>query len=464
MVDWSQGSAHPDQGASTIAAASTARPVYPGVDALADLAALLADPSTRAWALSAVDGGRDNQAVKRASGSAADLIRDSDSSWAIVVQPAPDLLVFDLDECADVVLPALCDAVEEAASEVLAIVDSGRDNCRHLWIAPATAHARKKIVDDARWLRAQHLLSADQVDERSGKTIRLPGSASLKATGGRARIVDADGQPLAPADAYTAARSAMARIGRVAPTSNRSRNAVVTQRPWPRAKKKHSKSRPTVTPPLPLEANSEHGRPVVETPRAWRRRTKLDSESWAILNDADSEDRSAAATAGAWVLFRQGVRSFALARWWYENLPCFDKFRHRDETRASTTSSPNQWESCRQHWETIRDRGVNHVRPMSAEDQAVVDGARQAVSTWNDPLLQAAGLVVIERRFATGHGVTGRPIARRDLQLWLHLADGTSLRPSSAPGRGAPDSLHPPLLWGRGEVGIDLRSAGAVYP
>lgn len=421
---------HPEHISSTSngVSASIARPGSPGVDALADLAALLADPSTRAWALSALPGGRDNEAVKRASGAAPDLFRESDSSWAIVVQPAPTLMVFDLDDCADITLPALCDAADDASTTVVAIVDSGRSNCRHLWLAPPTSHAREYILHTARWLRTQHSLSPSALDERSGKTIRLPGSAPLKDSGARARVVDADGNEVPISVAVAAARDALCGrpLDQIAQASLTYK--AKSAREWPRMKRAYPRSatKPEATTPLSFPVDAPLGRPVVETPRAWRRRTVIDSQGWATLNDADSDDRSAAATAGAWILFRHGIRSFARARWWYEHLPCFDKFRHRDETKASRESTTNQWESCRQHWNTVRDRGINHRLPMTKADEAIIAAARAEANSWSEPLLQAAALVVIDRRFATGHGLTDRPIARRDLQLWLHLSDGTA--------------------------------------
>lgn len=422
MVDWSQGSAHPDQGASTIDIASAARPASPGADALADLAALLADRATRAWALSAVAGGRDNDAVKRASGSADVLVREADPTWAVVVRPSPDLLVFDLDECADLTLSGLCEAAEDAATAVVAVVDSGRHNCRHLWLAPPTDHARTKILETAEWLRDLHQLPATAVDERSGKTIRLPGSASLKTGANHSRVVDLDDVEVPPHTALAQARTALASVHVEVPS--RSMTKVSTARPWPRTRK--ATRRVPSTAPLPFPERETGAHLVVDAPRAWRRRSKIDSDGWAILNDSATTDRSATATAAAWILFRHGIRSFAAARWWYQNFPAFNKFRHRDEEKATRTSSPNQWESCRQHWETVRERGVKHRPDIPAADQKVLDAARREALSLDDPLLQAAALVIIDQRFATGHGLTSRPIARRDLQLWLHLSDGTA--------------------------------------
>lgn len=437
MLVWSQSSAHPRDFSSTNGAtASSARPDPSGVDALADLAALLADPAGKAWALSAVPGGLDNEAVKRDSGLASDLLRTADPTWAVVVRPAPELLVLDLDECADLVLPGLCASADEAATPIVAIVASGRPNSRHLWLAPPTTSARSKIIADARWLRETHHLSPSAVDDRSGTTIRVPGSAPLKASGGWAAVVDLDGREVIPTQALQAARTAIDSVQ--LPNLLRALNLPSTplpaqpkaHRPWPRPARKTSPresvgTRFQQTPPLPLPG-VEMARPCVEQPRAWRRRTAITAAEWAVLNDATSDDRSAAATAAAWVLFRHGIRSFALARWWYENLPAFDKFRHRDETKSTADKAANQWSSSRQHWETIRDRGVNHRLPLPPEDERALAAARADARSLDGPLIQAAALVIIEHRFATGHGLTDRPIARRDLQRWLHLADGTA--------------------------------------
>lgn len=396
---------------------------------------MLADPASKAWALSAVPGGLDNEAVKRDSGIASDLLRVADPTWAVVVRPAPELLVLDLDECADLVLPELCASAGEAATPIVAIVASGRPDSRHLWLAPPTAAARAKIIADARWLRETHHLSPSAVDDRSGSTIRVPGSAPLKASGDWAAVVDLDGRKVTPAQALQSARTAIDSVQlpnllRAFDLPSRPLPAPPTaHRSWPRPRKTSPResvgTRLQQSPPLPLPG-VEMARPCVEQPRAWRRRTAITAAEWAVLNDAASEDRSAAATAAAWVLFRHGIRSFALARWWYENLPAFDKFRHRDEKKSTADNAPNQWSSSRQHWETIRDRGVNHRLPLPPDDEQALAAARADARSLDGPLIQAAALVIIEHRFATGHGLTDRPIARRDLQRWLHLADGTA--------------------------------------
>ena len=157
-----------------------------------------------------------------------------------------------------------------------------------------------------------------------------------------------------------------------------------------------------------------------QAPRAWRPRTPLTAEQWRVLSDPGRGDRSAAATAAAWVLWNSGLRSFAAVRWYYTHLPAFAKFRDRDtdhQTAGSTRSA------CAAHWQSIVERARTYRPPIDPGDQDILTEALAAIATWDDPTLIAAGRAVIAHRFADGHGLTGRPIAKRDLAVWMSICD-----------------------------------------
>lgn len=379
----------------------------PPADALVELAALLADPSVRAWALAPT--GQDNGAVQVGSGQPDALARranlaSGDAVWAVVVRPSPDVLAIDLDGCAELVLPALLRAAEDTSTTVLACVASGRPDCAHLWLAPATRHGRDALCCAARTLAELHDLPTGAIDDRSGKTIRLPGSVSLKPGGQRAHLIDPEtGDPVDSTDVLALARATLPRPS-------------VRRTPKPRRK-------PIPPAPLPIEVDTST-QLVTDAPRAWRHRTPFTTEEWAVLTDTRTRDRSAAATAAAWVLWRHGIRSGSAALWWYQRVEAFDKFRHRDDNSRSDGAT-GEWSACRRHWNSIAARARTYRPDAPADDLQVIARARTAVAHWTDADLHAAALVVIDR-IDDGYGITNRPIARRDLQLALHLSDGVA--------------------------------------
>lgn len=154
-----------------------------------------------------------------------------------------------------------------------------------------------------------------------------------------------------------------------------------------------------------------------QAPRAWRRRTPISAQQWRILNDTGGEDRSAAATAAAWVLWDVGFRSFAAVRWFYAHCPAFAKFRDRDGDRRRARSA------CAAHWQSITARASTHRPPLDPADQALVDDALAEIATWDEPDLVAAAVAVITHRFTDGHGLVDRPIAKRCLATWMSVCD-----------------------------------------
>lgn len=428
---------------------------------LAELADLLADPAVRAWALAPTQG--DNQAIQVGSGAAGRLVRRANlgtdgAVWAIVAPPRPELVALDIDECVDLVLPEIRQAAADTATEIVAAVASGRPNCLHLWCVPATLHGREELLRRITSIRDHHNLPAAAIDHRDGKAIRLPGSASLKPSCPSARLVDLDtGSPLEPHTVLQAVRAAL---------PNR---AVLAAPKVPQRRRRGSTS--SITPLSLDDAPLTHL--VTEAPRAWRSRQPFTPEDWAILNDDTRRDRSAAATAAAWVLWRHGIRSTAAALWWYQRVAAFDKFRHRDaDARASGRTS--DWPACGQHWSTVARRARSHRPNSSQADLQILDAAREEIRWWDDAELQAAAAVVIDR-YDDGYGLSDRPIARRDLQLELHLSDGgattrinalvrrgllvrTAAWSSSTPREAARYSLAVPARAYRGESAHDVTS------
>lgn len=375
-------------------------------------------PGTVAYALAPT--GRSNEPVKVGAGNASELITEAEKAgagravWAVVAPLRPDLLVVDLDECADVMWPAIRDAAEDYGAAVAHVAASGRPNCLHVALAPTPAARIELVHTIARTFEFHRpaLPASAAADIRGRKPIRLPGSCSLK---GAAPCVSVDTDTLRPITAVAAARRAADAVQQTPPRVS-DVNTVATG------------NRAFVSPSL--ESAESDSALQTEAPRAWRARQRLSAEDWSVLNNASTHDRSLAATEGAWRLWQHGIRSFAAARWWYERMPCFGKFRERDleahEQRGGR--GPMRWEACGRHWSSIVRRARAHQPTIPAQDQAVIDAALSEVSRWNDYELAATAEALIHERFANGHGIHARPVARRDLSMLMHFTDGTATR------------------------------------
>lgn len=465
----SEGNSHPVDVSSTATLDYTPTEPTPPTEttdtdtsALADLAELLTDHAVRSWALAPTP--TENRAIKVDSGTAGQLVRRAQlgtraAAWAVVATPRPELVALDVDECADLVLPEIRQAAADTATEIVAAVASGRPDCLHLWCVPATPHGRTELLRRIATIRRHHNLPAVAIDHRDGTAIRLPGSVSLKSSGQPSALIDLD------TGAHVGAQSVLRAARKALPT--RTRTAAPKARP-------RQRPAPT-TAPLPLnDAVLPH--PVTEAPRAWRQRTPFTAEEWAVLNDADGRDRSAAATAAAWVLWRHGIRSVTAALWWYQRVAAFEKFRRRDE-EARAVGRTVEWPACAQHWAAIARRARAHRPPTPAADEGLIAAAREEIRWWDDAELQAAAAVVIDR-YDDGYGVTDRPLARRDLQLELHLSDGvatariealvrrgllvlTAPWAPASPREAARYSLAVPAATYRGESAHDITSPSA---
>lgn len=416
LPDCTQDSAYPRYGATSDISVS--------VDASSDetrwaeLFRILLDPGTTAYALAPTD--RANEPVKVNSGDAVDLMAEAERAgagqaiWAVVAPLRADLLVLDIDECADEVWSTIRDAAADVGAGIVHCATSGRPNCLHAAFTVPTPHAYARLEEVLADLRERHgpyLPAGAAIDVRGRKPIRLPGSASLK---GHGHCTVVDEYTLAP---ITAIEEAVTRAANAAATD------TLTQ---PAAHPGIAEA-PAL---LPSDDHSESQGLQWESPRAWRARKRMSPAEWRMLNTTTPTDRSLAATEAAWLLWRHGVRSFAAARWWYERMPAFAKFRDRDVDthRKAGRRGPMRWESCRQHWESVVRRARAHRPAIPASDQAVIDAALEEISWWPEADLSAAAAVIVHQRYRDGHGLTARPVARRDLSTWLHLSDGAASR------------------------------------
>ncbi|MCX2966272.1 hypothetical protein [Gordonia aquimaris] len=430
---------------------------------------LLPAPGGEAFALAGTATA--NKARRERSGNPIELITEAERAgggkaiWAVVAPIRSDLLVIDLDRCAEQVWPRLRDVLGDYAATAAYLARSGSPDSLHVILRCASAASDRGIREFLAELRRQLNLSARRIDVLNpGHLLRLPGSASLKPGGSHCTPVDDDLEPITAIQAATRLRAALGsdepgpvqatfarhddgwcvqlaaevyrpglevevhrrdgqvkrvRIGTVVAHAGDSVRAAVTE--------DLSSHSPTPGPMVALSSAAQMHELAPDTdgagelqwqaPRAWRRRTPISAEQWRILNDTGGDDRSAAATAAAWVLWDVGLRSFAAVRWFYAHCPAFAKFRDRDTDRRRARSA------CAAHWQSIADRASTYRPPLDPADQALVDDALAEVATWDDPDLVAAAVAVVTHRFTDGHGLVDRPIAKRCLATWMSVCD-----------------------------------------
>lgn len=467
MSDWSQDSVHPFGRASSDGRVSDHDSVTES--RWSEVYRLLPAPGGESFAL--VGTATANKARRERSGNPIELITEAERAgggkaiWAVVAPIRSDLLVIDLDRCAEQVWPRLHEVLGDYSATTAYLARSGSPDSLHVILkctSPASDRGIREFLADLR----RHLnLSARRIDVLSpGHLLRLPGSASLKPGGHHCTPVDDDLTPITAVRTAERLRTALGsdepgpvqatfarhddgwcvqldaevyrpglevevhrrdgqvkrvRIGAVVAHAGDRLRAAITDDLTP-----HS---PTPGPTVALSAAAQMHELAPDTdgaeelqwqaPRAWRRRTPISAQQWRILNDTGGEDRSAAATAAAWVLWDVGLRSFAAVRWFYAHCPAFAKFRDRDGDRRRARSA------CAAHWQSVAGRASAHRPPLDPADQALVDDALKEVATWDDPDLVAAAVAVITHRYSDGHGVADRPIAKRCLAGWMSICD-----------------------------------------
>lgn len=366
------------------------------------------------------------------------------SSVAIVGPVRDELLIVDIDGCADQVMHQVIAAAVDAGAIFGYLTASGSPNSRHVGFAvtPAIRAVATAAVDTVR-RRAE--LSTRAVDVRSTSAhLRYPGSASLKGTG-RCMPIDIDGTPITAVAATTrldAALDELAARREPAPQVAATTAAMVLA------------AVPSPAPPTEaddVDEPDEIGRWDLEPERAWRAPTSITAEDYKVLDRAvdpklrdriqearksgqraaradearwDRENGSQLATDGAWVVYRSGIKSWRLARHYYRRHRCFAKFAQLDAAARAAGADAHH---CFKHWQSIKERAEGWRRKLPADEAAFIARVLDEISHWDDPTAVAAAAHVIHHRFSDGHGThTPRPIAERTLALWLSVSQSTA--------------------------------------
>lgn len=329
--------------------------------------------------------------------------------WAVVARPRSDFLTIDIDKCADQVFRPILEASEQVGAAVAHLAASGSPDSLHLAFTCPSPAARTFLQQQIEGIRDWAHLENDQaVDIFSARRVlRLPGSISLKG-GHYCRPVDEMGRTITAVEAVKRAKAAEQVA--VAPQSLKVDDKLS-------APNDHRTTSRVIVDP----ARTEAVEPAEEAPRAWRRRKRLSDQEWRLMMSTPvAPYRSDAALKAAWVLWRNGVRSWAQAKWWYTNCPVFIKFAERDTRRPpELRAGPGE---CQKHWQALAARARSHRPPLSDSELALVGQVRQGIAEWaGDPDLAIAALAVIEHRFTDGHGLENRPISVRCLALWLNV-------------------------------------------
>lgn len=374
---------------------------------------LVADPAKKQKAVqSSADGTR----TPVMSGTPAELIAAGEaagagvSPWAVIAPVRREIQIVDVDRCADRVLTPILEAAAEVGATLAHLAASGSANSVHIGVTLPTEAAHtdflRRVAEIREWAGET---SSTVAVFTPNLGLRLPGSASLKPGGAVCWPIDTDGRRITALAAVQRLREAL------------DRPCVDTSPPLPS---------PTDATPIPVDDIGPDAELAVVAPRAYRAPTRMTAEQFKILQVAPSQgDRSDAALAGGWVLWRLGIRSWRAAARYYEIHPCFVKWRERDaEERARGHHLRPGWvPPCKQHWKDITRRARAH-RPKTAPLHAPqIAAALAEVAQWDDPDLVAAAVAVIQHRFADGYGLT-RPAAVRDFTSWLGLSEATSSR------------------------------------
>lgn len=354
-----------------------------------DLLGLLVDPDHPARLLAPTP--HDNAPRPVGEGQADALLLEAErlGGLAVVAPIRGDLVAVDLDGCAAVVLPQLLYEAEQVGAVLVYLADSGSHDSQHVILGCPTAAGREWLRGSVERVRSWAGLDAREVDLRSGPGggLRLPGSVALKVGGGPVVPVDLEGRRLGSLEAARRAREALESVGL----------------PSCPAAAAEAASGPARRRGGPVAVSTDGG-PVV---RGWWARPSWASEDRALLHARPPVgQRSDWATAAARMIWRRGVRDWAEARRYYRRYPVFSKYRdRRDGGRA--------------HWAGVADTAAAYRGPVTAEAASRCSGWLEAAGRWTAHDEAAAVAAVVWHRFADGRGLEGRPVAVRDLALWL---------------------------------------------
>ena len=352
------------------------------------------------------------------------------SAVAVVAQVRPELLVVDLDGCADRVLGPVIAAACETGATLAYLANSGSPNSRHVAFA-VTPAGRAIAAAAVTEVRRAHELSANAVDIRSPRHyLRFPGSASLKG-GDMCWPVTVEGEPMTAVATAKRLRAALATVEDAWSPRD------VADHYLPET---HTPDTGAATSPIPPhDSSNDAADPVhlsaadVESPYAWKPRRALTDEESKLLNRHVAEgSRSDEATRAARevLIAALNIRSWRAAKWYYDRFPVFAKFRERDDqarAKGRRFSADNPSLSFT-HWSSVITTFRNHRAPVCTEDRALIDRALAEVAQWDDADLVAAAVAVVHNRFSDGHGVDDRPISHRCLAAWLNVDHSTAGR------------------------------------
>ncbi len=398
----------------------------------------------------AVKGARvDSQAMPAVLLARAEAAGGGVAGVAILGPVRPELLIVDLDGCAELVMTRVIAAATDAGAVLGYLAASGSPDSRHVGFAvtPAIRGAASAAIDAVRVEANLHRLA---VDVRSVQGhLRYPGSASLKGTG-RCLPVDGDGSPMTSVAAVARLRAALSAV------ADGALDLAVTPTPAPATSPK-ARLRPVSSPPPSAgvevdELDGEISRWELEPERAWRAPTPITSDGFKILDRAvdpelrerimrdrtkanytaserdqarwKRENSSQLATDGAWVLWRSGIRSWSVARHYYRRHRCFAKYAERD---AAARKEGTRAGHCYDEWQKIKRRALNHRPALPSGEAAFIAQVLAEVARWDDPAAVAAAAHVVHHRFSDGYGTyTARPIAVRELMLWMGVSRTTA--------------------------------------
>lgn len=361
------------------------------------LCRFLAAPEVEAPSRLLVRSEVDNEPIAVAAGDIADMfgrLDDEHRPGGVVAPLRSDLLPIDLDGCASLVLPELCEAADTVGAVLVYQATSGSPDSRHAAWAFPTAQARTVFVDAVAAVRSWAGLDTRAVDVvTGGRGLRLPGSASFKRDGGICVPCDLDGEPIEPAAALEHAQTALAELDR--------RHTAALDAAG--ADGRHKTTRAPQEPPQqssPAQSASVSG--------SWRPRKPFTAQQQAALDARPKPGRRSEAAVAAWrALWDVNVRDWTTAEPFFDR-PVFAKYRSRPDRG-------------RVFWQAQVDRWANYRGPVDPADQILCDQWLGRASSWIDrPDLEAAVSALIYHRFTDGRGTSCRPIACRDLAGWLH--------------------------------------------
>ena len=348
--------------------------------------------------------------------------------WSVVSPLSPDLVVLDMDGCA---VPEVLEALEALEVEHGALMAyraaSGSPCSEHRAYAVPSA-SRGAFRDAARALETTHRTpgaarwslddrTADNPDNRRGRGLRLPWSASLKPGGGVVVPLDAHGRALSALEATAMATTARLSVGLPAVHGYGHGAALEGTAPAPTASVTGEQTTPAPSSRRERSGGYESARrgPLV-VPSSWSPRDRD-----AVLTSYPVGQRSDGALEALRVVVRHyGTEWTPAVGDLVMSAPAFRKYADDGERRARRWWEQTTADYLR--WLDAHGATVEHLE-ASERDRAAVCG--WLAGAWS-PLLSRYGveraarawraLVCIGQRvMLDGRGLEARRVAVRDL-------------------------------------------------